>query len=299
MPGKYAYKYIVDGKWKEDPDNLIRERDTKGSYNSVVYCTNFEFRLNGRTNARRVIVTGNFNGWNENEYRMIRKPFGWGLPIYLNEGTHAYKFIVDGEWITDPENKDIREDASGNLNSFIGLGDAYLFRLEGFLSAQKVILSGSFNSWDENELVMKKNRTGWQLSYILAPGTYEYKYIVDGKWMIDPANPLITGSGDYTNSVMIFKPNFTFSLSGYDNAKNVVVTGSFNGWKRNGFSMYRYQDKWILPLYLYPGKYLYKFIVDGTWILDPDNKLWEENEYGTGNSILWVDDQIGSEKNPI
>jgi hypothetical protein len=48
-------------------------------------------------------------------------------------------------------------------------------------------------------------------------------------------------------------------------------------------------NAWKLPLHLDPGKCLYKFIVDGKWILDPDNENWEENEYGTGNSVLWFE----------
>jgi hypothetical protein len=47
-------------------------------------------------------------------------------------------------------------------------------------------------------------------------------------------------------------------------------------------------DEWILPLHLANGKHRYKFIVDGKWILDPANKLWEQNDEGTGNSILWI-----------
>jgi len=53
--------------------------------------------------------------------------------------------------------------------------------------------------------------------------------------------------------------------------------------------MIRQGGKWIMPVSLKPGKYTYKFIVDGKWITDPDNKLYEENEYGTGNSVLWID----------
>ena len=45
---------------------------------------------------------------------------------------------------------------------------------------------------------------------------------------------------------------------------------------------------WQLPYVLSAGVYEYKFIVDDQWILDPGNKLWEENEFGTGNSVLWV-----------
>lgn len=289
IPGKYTYRYITDGKWREDPNNYIRENDPKGWYNSVIFCTNYEFHLKGRSDARKVVVAGSFNGWGFNDYQMIKTRDGWKLSIYLNEGTYAYKFVVDGQWITDPENKDMRSDGVGNLNSFIGLGDSYLFKLSGFTNAKKVILCGSFNDWNQSELLMQKTATGWQLPYNLAAGTYEYKFIVDGQWMTDPENPLINNVDNTINSVITFKPNYTFTLNKYPKANLVIVTGSFNGWSRDYYKMLKKDGKWVLPLHLKPGKHLYKFVVDGKWILDPDNKLWEENEYGTGNSVIWIE----------
>ena len=53
--------------------------------------------------------------------------------------------------------------------------------------------------------------------------------------------------------------------------------------------MKREGDEWIITVHLYPGKHLYKFVVDGQWIIDPGNKLWEQNENGSGNSVLWLD----------
>ena len=47
-------------------------------------------------------------------------------------------------------------------------------------------------------------------------------------------------------------------------------------------------DAWIFPVHLSVGKHLYKFIVDDKWMNDPGNPLWEQNEYGTGNSIIWI-----------
>jgi hypothetical protein len=56
----------------------------------------------------------------------------------------------------------------------------------------------------------------------------------------------------------------------------------------SGYSMKKVNDGWMVELFLPVGKCLYKFIVDGQWIIDPGNKLWEQNEFGTGNSLLWV-----------
>lgn len=289
-PGKYEYKYIIDGRWTTDPANKQRQRNNAGSYNSVVYCTNHTFTLNGYTNARNVVVTGNFYGWSPRGLAMNRTESGWELPVYLRDGTYAYKFIADGKWITDPANKSVRPDANGNMNSFLEIGEPYLFKLNGFTSAQKVILTGSFNRWNETELLMQKTATGWQLPYVIAPGNYEYKFIADGHWMTDPENPFTTGEGDHTNSFIALKANHVFELTGYNEAKSVLVTGNFNKWSRRDYRMIRKGGKWIFPIYLAPGKYTYKFIIDGKWILDPANNLYEGNEYGTDNSVLWMED---------
>lgn len=287
-PGKYSYKFIIDGEWMTDPNNKLRERDGEGDYNSIVYCCNHRFELKGYKDARNVVVTGNFFNWNPKGIAMNKTSDGWALPVYLRDGTYAYKFLVDKQWMTDPANKEVRKDADDHLNSFIEIGKPYLFKLDGFTTADKVILTGSFNGWSRNELVMDKTEKGWQLPYVIPAGNYEYKFMVDGNWMTDPTNPFSTGSGNSENSFIALKSNHVFKLEKYPDAKTVIVTGSFNGWDRQSYRMARQGGKWILPLYLQPGKYTYKFIVDGNWIIDPSNKLYEQNETGTDNSVLWI-----------
>jgi 1,4-alpha-glucan branching enzyme len=190
--------------------------------------------------------------------------------------------------MTDPENPVIRGDGRGNLNSFMGIGDSVLFRLKDHAGAGQVELAGSFNNWQWGELLMEKTAAGWELPIALGPGNHEYKYIVDGKWITDPGNPYLSGSGEYANSVLALKPTHSFTLNGYSNARKVIVCGSFNGWNEDGYRMAKTDGGWIFPIHLRPGKYTYKFILDGRWILDPGNDLWEENEYGTDNSVLWI-----------
>jgi hypothetical protein len=288
-PGKYMYKYIVNGKWTTDPYNKIMERWDNN--NSVVYCPNHYFYLRGYQTAKKVSVAGSFNDWNPAQLNMIRIPGGWGIMMYLHEGSHAYKFIVDGNWIPDPGNKVLRPDGNGNVNSFLILGDTVTvtFHLNGFTDKNHINLAGNFNGWDENEIIMEKTSTGWKLAYFLLPGNYEYKFIADDKWMIDPANPYTVGSGETMNSFLPVRPNYTFVLDDNPDAKNVIVTGNFNGWNGENYRMIRKDRKWIFPVYLKPGKYIYKFIIDGKWITDPANSLWEQNEYGTKNSVLWIE----------
>jgi hypothetical protein len=288
-PGKYLYKYIADGKWIPDPNNKLREKDGAGGYNSVVYCCNHNFVLKGFKNAQKVVVTGNFYNWNPRGILMNRTAEGWSLPIYLRDGTYSYKFLVDNQWMTDPGNPNVKKDAAGNLNSFIGIGEPYLFKLDKFPTAEKVVLAGTFNNWSPTELLMEKTEKGWQLPYAIAAGNYEYKFIADGLWITDPENPFMTEKNGIHNSFIALKANHLFELSKYPDAKRVIVTGSFNYWNKDGYRMTWQGGKWVLPIYLQPGKYTYKFIVDDNWILDPANKLYEQNEYNTNNSVLWVE----------
>lgn len=286
VPGKYFYKYIVNGQWITDPNNNLNENDGQGNINSAVYCPNQYFKLNGYEKTRKVILGGSFNNWNKNELEMHRTATGWILPMYLKDGTFTYKFLVNNEWISDPGNKNT--DKSEDKSSIVAKGDEHLFRLNGYLTAKKVMVAGTFNNWKPDELAMKKTSDGWQLAVKLAPGNYEYKFIVDGTWMYDYSNPYITGTGEFINSRLAFKPNYVFKLNGYPKAKKVIVTGSFNNWDKTGYRMAKVDGIWTFPIYLPKGKQLYKFIVDGNWILDPGNKLWDQNEYGTGNSVLWI-----------
>jgi 1,4-alpha-glucan branching enzyme len=54
--------------------------------------------------------------------------------------------------------------------------------------AHEVCLAGNFNNWDVHANPMKKDKKGlWKATVPLAPGSYEYRYIVDGQWENDPA----------------------------------------------------------------------------------------------------------------
>lgn len=287
-PGKYTYKYVIDGKWTMDPYNKQKEDDTQGGSNSVYFCYNYRFVLDSRTDAKKVYIAGSFNNWNDQELRMILVNHKWVFHLYLREGTHAYKFIVDHQWILDPANKVTRPDGDGNENSFIGIGDTLVFQLKGYPNAKNVILSGDFNAWNKGELYMEKTAGGWRLPYVLAAGNYEYKYIVDGTWITDPSNPFTTGEPGLVNSFIAVKANHTFVLNENPRAKKVILSGTFNNWSTVDYRMVEKGGIWIFPMYLKPGKYLYKYIVDNDWIVDPSNDLWEENEYGTGNSVLWI-----------
>jgi len=54
--------------------------------------------------------------------------------------------------------------------------------------AQKVYLAGDFNNWDTSASLMKKDKKGvWKATVTLMPGRYEYRFLVNGNWVNDPA----------------------------------------------------------------------------------------------------------------
>ena len=282
-PGKHYYKFIVDDNWTVDKDNALVENDGEGNDNSVYFKTNYVFRLAGNINAKKVIVSGSFNNWDENEVQLERWGGGWLKHIYLAEGTHTYRFIADGNWFADPANTEQYPNEFGETNSVICMGKPHVFFLKGNLNARKVMLMGSFNQWRNYELQMRKTDSGWVFPYVLGHGNYEYTFDIDGRKPVDA----ITGK-EKPNETLILSPNYTFRLKGYSNAKRVTLAGSFNNWSPGSFAMHREGDEWVIEQHLLPGKHMYKFVVDGKWIVDPANELREPNEFGEENSVMWV-----------
>ena len=182
-PGKYWYKFIVDGHWQTDNDNELSENDGLGNVNSVVYKTNTLFHLPGFVNAKKVYLSGSFNEWAPAQLALQRVGDGWELPLYLADGTYTYRYVADGRWMEDPVNPQKLPNEFGESNSVISKGKPHLFYLPGYAEAGKVVLSGSFNQWRQDELYMRKTATGWELPYTLGPGNYEYQFIIDDKWI--------------------------------------------------------------------------------------------------------------------
>lgn len=72
--------------------------------------------------------------------------------------------------------------------------------------AKRVSVAGSFNNWDTNSLLAKKDPRGnWSVKINLNPGKYEYKFFVDGSWMNDPKSEKVYNSFGTENSVVVVK----------------------------------------------------------------------------------------------
>jgi len=72
--------------------------------------------------------------------------------------------------------------------------------------AHRVQLAGDFSNWKpiENVMIQQKEDKTWKVTVPLKPGNYQYKFIVDGKWRIDPYNPeVVKDHKGISNSLLV------------------------------------------------------------------------------------------------
>ena len=63
---------------------------------------------------------------------------------------------------------------------------------------------GAFNGWDIEAGAMKRGKNGlWTKTVKLPAGAYEYKFVVDGEWWADPANPMFAYNAYGTTNSLI------------------------------------------------------------------------------------------------
>ena len=80
--------------------------------------TRFMFQPRGDVELARVQLVGNFNDWTPRTMRR-RKDGSYAASVKLTPGTHEYKFIVDGQWLVDPDNSAWAVNPFGTLNSVV------------------------------------------------------------------------------------------------------------------------------------------------------------------------------------
>ena len=87
-----------------------------------------------------------------------------------------------------------------------------------------------------------------------------------------------------------FNVEFTLSPTSAPDARTITIAGDFNDWKpETAVPMHKQPNgEWAATLQLPAGRHLYKLIVDGKWIPDPENPMQEDDPYGSKNSVVLV-----------
>ncbi|MGB9613165.1 MAG: isoamylase early set domain-containing protein [Candidatus Margulisiibacteriota bacterium] len=63
------------------------------------------------------------------------------------------------------------------------------FKFKAPAGVCEVKLCGNFTNWEQGAIVMTKGKSGeWKAQVSLEPGEYEYKFLADGVWYVDPSS---------------------------------------------------------------------------------------------------------------
>ena len=75
----------------------------------------------------------------------------------------------------------------------------------------------------------------------------------------------------------------------YHGPGKVCLAGSFNDWQPDATPMVALGNgRWMKELTLPPGRYEYRFVVNGEWVDDPNAKATAPNPHGGVNAVLTV-----------
>jgi dienelactone hydrolase len=113
MPQSIAFFRQILGAKAE----LLKPRVVPPMGPSVV--GNTTFLLRGHERAKVVALAGSFNGWDSQHVLCGRENTGWVCRIDLPAGKFLYQFVVDDNWINDPDNPVSANSGNGGLASVI------------------------------------------------------------------------------------------------------------------------------------------------------------------------------------
>jgi hypothetical protein len=106
-----------------------------------------------------------------------------GTPVTFNRDDEgkivSLTFTYEGESYTARRVELLPPSLKGNTT----------FRLKGHDDASVVVLTGTFNEWNQSQILFGREGNEWVCRIDLDPGVYRYKFIVDGDWLLDPSNP--------------------------------------------------------------------------------------------------------------
>jgi 1,4-alpha-glucan branching enzyme len=74
--------------------------------------------------ARQVFVAGSFNEWKPERTPLLHRGNGcWVGDLAVGAGRYEYLFVVDGQWLPDPNAKESVENPFGGKNSVLAVSE--------------------------------------------------------------------------------------------------------------------------------------------------------------------------------
>ena len=103
-----------------DRKTKTTQRKANGVKKPRIKKTSFSFLA---PEANSVQLAGDFNSWNPNVHPLKKSSNGlWKINLNLSPGRYEYRFLVDGQWINEPNCKSYVPNPFGEENCVITLG---------------------------------------------------------------------------------------------------------------------------------------------------------------------------------
>lgn len=150
---------------------------------------------------------------------------------------------------------------------------------------QQVQVTGEMNNWNPTAASMDLSKSGiWEYTFQLEPGKYRYKFVVDGKEMLDPKNPNQVSAGDQGKSSQLSLPqppsdHLPSLRPTAHNAREIELTLEKNGavlafWQNQRLEVRKAGKLVYIPVPEAAGEKTRSYI-----------RAWAQNEFGISTEI--------------
>lgn len=102
---------------------------------------------------------------------------------------------------------------------------------------------------------------------------------------------LPNGHGAAPSAPLMTPGGVVFTVEAGD-AHHVQLAGDFNDWAVDGSEMEPAGGVWKKVVKLAPGRYRYRYVIDGQWQSDPLNGTTEPSPFGGEDSVLLVEETV-------
>lgn len=151
---------------------------------------------------------------------------------------------------------------------------------------QSVQIKGEMNAWDPAATQVNLVNNEWITELELNSGNYQYKYIVDGKEINDPANPTLVsnGSGGHNSLLVLEKPkkeNLPWLNTESHTSSNITLT-----YTNVPSNIYAYWENTLLVSTIGEGKVIVPIPGNAKTQDRSRIRVMGYNEHGLSNDIL-------------
>jgi len=102
-------------------------------------------------------------------------------------------------------------------------------------SISELAITGNMNGWNPSAGKCTKSGEGWEITWWLNPGVYQYQLVVNGEWKLDDTNPnqIPNGQGGMNSSFTVGEPTrkapFLFTNEVVENKISLKAEGAIQG----------------------------------------------------------------------